>query len=338
MSLIKINDDHIYYNCLFSNNTNNAQVARFSETRTSPFILNPSLYHVAIIRFTIPTYSIPLFIWKTVNNNQMTPDNNYYSFTMRYGLIQHTEYVQYIQTTQNPLPGAYSIHDLLTMLNITLNTLFNYMLNNAPGFPCTTPPYFTYDNTNNTINLTAETNYINVDLFTNVYTHQIFEYIPHAQLTNIVTGTDIKITIAKTGNNDTVTNCPIGVYGSVPAYIMRSEFNSLQSLQSLKSIIITSMNIKTKEEYIQNIRSINTDASLLIVSDFEPNKSEPSRGYMQYVADVYRYIDLKSNDIMRTVDLNILWSDNFGNLYNLFIAPGQYFSVKLLFTLKISVH
>jgi len=347
MSFSKYPDDHVYYNCLYNNNTNELRPAIFSETRTSPFIMNPSLYHLAIIRFTIPTFSIPLFLWKTVNNDKITPDNNYYAFTFRYNAVQHTEFVQYINWSNNQPPGVYSILNLLVMLNTCLNNAFIFMTANAPGFSAlvTTPPYFTYDNSNFTINLCAEVGYLcnsdsptGIKIYTNYVTHLMFESVPHIRTSSLFNQYKILMVIDKTGNNNITSNCPIGSYPAIPAYEMRSEFNTLQNLSSLKSILITSNTIRTKEEYITTVNSLNTDASALIVTDFEPNKDESARQWMQYDPQIYRYVDLKSNDLMRSVDLNIYWTDNNGNVYPLYIGPSMYFSVKLLFTLKNSIH
>lgn len=347
--MLKNPDDHIYYNALFNNNTDVLQPARFTETRTVPFLLKPYMYHMALIRFTIPTFSIPLLIWPTIGNDRKTPNNSYYSFTMKYGLIEHREYLIYNPWTNSQNPSIYMVQNLIDIMNNALNNLFIYMQINAPGFPATTPPYIVYDQINYRLNLIAEQAYNcnsnitpGIKLYANYYCHNLFETVPHIKLSNnanTINGKDILYVIEKTGNNDINTNCPIGVYSSIPGYEMRSEFQSLQNIWALKSIVITSFDLRIKEEYIQTPESINADSSSLIITDFEPLKNDPtSRSWMQYQAQIYRYVDMKSTDIMRSIDLNIYWTDKQGYIYDLMINPGDYFSIKLLFTLKDSIH
>lgn len=342
-------DDHLYYNALLYNQTTGIIPAKFSETRTVPILINPSLYHLAVIRFSIPTFNIPFFLWKTINNDKKTPDNQYYSYTMKFGLVEHTEYLVYVPWNADyQVPAIRDIQNLVQIMNTALNNLFIYMFNNAPGFPATTPPYFNYNADFQSIELMAEQNYFcddpltsGIKLYTNFVTKKLSDGIPTFTLqgTNSLDPKDILFVIKNNGNNLDTTNCPIGTYPNVPAFIMISEFNnSIFNIQSLKSLVITSYTLRTKEEYIQTNNTINTDSTQLIVTDFEPNRNENPRSLMQYNADIYRYIDLKSNDILRSIDLNVYWTDSYGNIYDLFINPGDYISIKLLFTLKNSIH
>ncbi len=343
-------DEHLYYNALLYNQTNGVIPAKFAETRSVPILKNPSMYHLAVVRFSIPTFNIPFFLWKCVNNDKKTPDNQYYSYTMVFGLVQHTEYLIYDPWSNDQIPSIRDIGNLIVIMNTALNNLFLYMTANAPGFSAlvTTPPYFKYDTGFANINLVAEIGYLcddplssGIKLYTNFVTKKLADGIP--AFTNIVINSllynDTLYIIKNNGNNLTTTNCPIGTYPNLPAYGMISEFsNTIYNIQALKSLVITSYTLRSKEEYIQTNDTINQDSSQLIITDFEPDKTQNPRGWMQYNAQIYRYIDLKSNDIMRSVDFNIYWTDSAGNIYDLFINPGDYVSIKILFTLKNSIH
>src|SRR5665648_162478 len=58
------NIDHVYMNISVHNSTDKSVPLRFSESRTSPIINDPSLWCMSIIRFTCPGAGIPISIMK----------------------------------------------------------------------------------------------------------------------------------------------------------------------------------------------------------------------------------------------------------------------------------
>jgi hypothetical protein len=342
-------DDHLYYNALFSNDTDVQRNAFFTETRTSPILLNPSLYHLALIRFTIPTFAIPLFVWPTLANGT-TPNNNYWSFTFEYAGVIRRKFVTYLNWSNSVIPSVYSYQNFIDACNICLNECYLQMVADAPGFPALAhnPPYIIYDPATQILSLVAETSYlcndplsIGIKIYSNFLLNQFFDPVPNIMIaTNSVDGRDSLFVIEPTGNNNSTTNNPIGLYPANNAYSMSSQYEILNNWSSLKSLIVTSSNLRTKEEYVQTRTTINSDSTLQIITDFEPSRDYPgySRAWQQYNADIYRYIDLQSTEPLRTIDLQIFWTDLQGKIYPLLINPQTYFTIKLLFTQKDSIH
>ena len=61
------NEDHIYYNIDIRKGVENAGQqfqAVFNETRVEPILNKPSDYDLSVVRFSIPSQSIPIFLWK----------------------------------------------------------------------------------------------------------------------------------------------------------------------------------------------------------------------------------------------------------------------------------
>lgn len=56
--------DHIYYNFLLYNNQNTNQPASFSEDRQDAILKKGNEFEVTVARFSIPTVTVPLFIWR----------------------------------------------------------------------------------------------------------------------------------------------------------------------------------------------------------------------------------------------------------------------------------
>ena len=338
-------DDHIYYNALFNNDSGAQQQAYFTETRTSPILQNPSLYHLALIRFSIPTYALPIFPWPLLPNG--SPNNNYYSFTFKYGATEFQSFLTYVSwALPSSTPGIYTPQNFLDICNQALYDGHQYMIVNAPSYPGVNPPYLVLDTSTSNISLIADTNFLCTDnissgikLYSDFYLHRFFEPLPHIAI-QVSGSKNILYVIEPTGNNSVNSTPPIGVFGAITAYSMTTNYQVLQNWSALKSILVVSNSLKTKEEYVQTKRTLNQDSSLQIITDFEPNRLAPgsSREYQQYQADIYRYVDLTSTESIRTIDLQILWSDTNGNIYPLYINPGDYFTIKLLLTKKDSIH
>ena len=56
--------DYVYYNFLLYNDTNTNKLADFNETREDSIIKNASDWDMAVVRFSIPSTTIPIFVWK----------------------------------------------------------------------------------------------------------------------------------------------------------------------------------------------------------------------------------------------------------------------------------
>jgi hypothetical protein len=78
--------DQLYFDITVSNfksTTTKPPVFYFNESRTLPFIRNPEEYYLSILRFTMETGSIPVFI-PSIQPNQGDRDKTLYSFTLEY--------------------------------------------------------------------------------------------------------------------------------------------------------------------------------------------------------------------------------------------------------------
>lgn len=78
--------DQIYYDITVSNfqsTTTKPPVFFFNEQRNNPFIMNPEEYYLSILRFTMETTSLPIFI-PSIQPNQPDRDKTIYSFTLEF--------------------------------------------------------------------------------------------------------------------------------------------------------------------------------------------------------------------------------------------------------------
>jgi len=78
--------DQVYFDITVSNfqsTTTTPPVFFFNEQRTMPFISNPEEYYLSILRFTMETGSLPVFI-PSIEPNQGDRDKSIYSVTLEY--------------------------------------------------------------------------------------------------------------------------------------------------------------------------------------------------------------------------------------------------------------
>lgn len=182
---------HIYYNINITNNNNGADVPPpqviFNETRNTPYLGNPSEYYMSVIRFSLETPTLPIWI-PQVTVGQGNASQTIYSFTLSYDLSGVTynqqNYLQYVAqnpSAPNPAPPitfqdltsdyyyVYSVQNITQMLNTTLQTAYNSIkatvnaLPGAPQLPSANAPFFEYNPTNNTFILDADISGYNLD-------------------------------------------------------------------------------------------------------------------------------------------------------------------------------
>jgi hypothetical protein len=71
-SYLEYQGDNIYYNMVIENDTLDYIPAQFFETRSEPILQKANDYHMSVIRFSIPTSSIPIFSFPMAIYNQGT--------------------------------------------------------------------------------------------------------------------------------------------------------------------------------------------------------------------------------------------------------------------------
>jgi hypothetical protein len=81
-----VSADQIYFDVTVTNTQSTTTVPPifyYNEGRTIPFVLNPEDYYLSILRFTVDTGTLPVFI-PVIQANQANPDLTIYSVTIQY--------------------------------------------------------------------------------------------------------------------------------------------------------------------------------------------------------------------------------------------------------------
>jgi hypothetical protein len=184
--------DKLYYDVICSNlqqTTGQPPILSFIETRTIPFVYSPEDYYLSIIRFTLDTNPLPIFV-PLIQPNQPDKDLTVYSITLEFTStvtnITYTQqtYIKYSPQTkfavppqppsqtdnglQNNSTGYYYIYNYqywIYLINQAFIQCFNDLVKlvidggeSGSIIPTSNPPVMAYDTNSNLAILYADKN------------------------------------------------------------------------------------------------------------------------------------------------------------------------------------
>jgi hypothetical protein len=343
---------HVYYDLSIVNNNSNFEKipVLLKEVRQLPYILNPSLYYINISRFSIQTgSSLPVFI-PEIEKGQPDIDKTIYKISLDDGATWKS--IQW--ATQNntaPIPAPpLTKQDLLSdyyycnsyqhfifLLNKTISNEWTLL-----GYP-TPVPFFTLDPA--TFNLkyhypVSGNKALNVNqpLFNLLCTFNFYK----------VANDEYRLDHSDTQERETIV-APF--YNPGTFYVSTSENTPLSQWNPISSIVFQTIELPlvqtnvspTLEFYNRtnltpsnqqgtqngNISPILTD---FIVSFGANNTYKP---YINYTNQgEYRLLDLNGTEPIASLQIQVLWRDNWGNTHNIYLDSGCCASMKLLFRRK----
>jgi len=358
-------DDRIYYNIAIPYNPDSTgfSPAIYKQSLTQPILYNPHEYYLAVVRFSIPTQNIPIFIAEIQPFPNVNLLNTIYSVTIQTSALNSSgqTFIQFITTTPNARQSApltpshpiadktafyyvYEYTDFLKMINTALQTAFTNMPVKPPG---SAAPYFIYDSTNEEISLVAQTAFYDInspghiEVYVNYPLLTFLDGIPtNFYGVGLANGLDFRFNIENLHNN--FYNPPDIAPAIPPAYyIMNQNYHTLADWNSFKSLQIVSNLLPIKQEFIPDFNRLDQNTGVVnsqgILADFVPiiNLGPEARTTVEFVLDgPYRAINLYSGIPITAVDIFIYWTDQFGNQYLLDIPFNQVATLKLVFIRK----
>ena len=143
MSDMLADENLIYYNIDIRNDTQERIIPSFDVNRVQSIVNNPLDYEMAIVRFSSPLTSIPLFVFK----------NDIFKLSLKIGANQYTEPLVWISNNNvYDDKNVYDIQHLLDMINNAWALAFTN-LKAGNTITSTTPPFMTHSNLTNLITL-----------------------------------------------------------------------------------------------------------------------------------------------------------------------------------------
>ena len=289
-SYVDESPDHIYYNVSILNNNSvgeNPVFVNFNDVRSSPVIQKANDYYFSIIRFSLDTNSLPVFI-PQIELGQSNPNKTIYSFTLTclsgstilYGqqnLIWET------QRKDVPIPPAptteqqdsvyyygYDIQHFYKLVNNTLSTAYATLDSQVPGGLSSHPPFFQYDvNTKKAILVADATKYLNtlpnpVKIYCNGAMWNLLGSF-EAEYYGLSNGRDYQYTIRNI-NFSNLLKVPLNFtattyYTGLQSYQEESTTNMLNPVQG---IVFTSTMLPIASTVIAKPQVFNSDSTLTV--------------------------------------------------------------------------
>jgi len=358
----------VYYDVQISNYVSSSTpptILRFTETRVTPFLINPQDYTLSIIRFQIDTSSLPIFA-PEIAVNQPDPNFTIYSITLEYhGHVcqQFMEFVPQdisidIPPSPNPLAdnstGYYNIFSyqyVIGLVNNTFTQVFNALTTavGAMNMPTPNAPFLSWDTTNNIA-------IINADLagfasgedpigiyFNNAMFNLFSSFMAIYEGFNVIQGMNKHILISNNQAGSNTIQLPIDANPSTPTYTaiqMSQEYSTIALWNPISSIIFTSNTLPIVPSNLGN-PLLFYDSSLNIGTSSGANYAQiitdmvavdtykPSLVFEPYFP---REIDLIGNGELRTIDINCFYKSKLGVLQPFILNSGCSASLKLMFS------
>jgi hypothetical protein len=368
MSLHRRPIDNIYYNIRVNGNSDNTLAScMFTEQRTIPIVDNPSEYYFSVIRYNIPTSTIPLLIVPVRDND---PTKTVYSVSLSYnGFSSAQTFIRWAPTLTQ------SSSELLALPKLTIPTSKAYANAEDGYYYCNSYTYFT-----NLVNKAFQSAFsdlsgktvLPVGAVAPYYTYdsksKLFSLVAPASVYDVnKVATPIKIFM----NNDLwnlygAVSCQIYLnptfIGNDRQILMTSDVSNvdasgnIQFLQeyvsicqwcAMKSIVITTNTIPIVSEGIPAVNNsytpansqVGSSAYLPIISSYDALVS--TAGYEDFQSVIqftptgpYKLIDLIGTNPLSNFDVQVYWQDTYGGLHQLFLLPFESCTMTFVFIRK----
>lgn len=323
----------VLYNNPSDSNTQNDLPLSYTDTRAQPIIARGSDYECSVVRFSIPTSLMPLFVflpnrWGVGNATQAI-----YRF-------QENDYLTAIATNGNNYPNqdprqlyVYSSSFWIDFVNqqikmkIDANAptlIFDQSLNKLRWVAPVGSPYIA--NFGN-----APTNYL---VLTASFYNAFFSGFPayHDVSTNTY-----RLWII----NNSQSAVKAGTYGApldVALFALDDEnFSSIVSWNTVRRLVVTTSQLQVNNESLVIYNKSQAQA-VNILTDYEIpyNVNLPlSRAYAFYQPSIYRYSSIITDGPIQKIDINVYFENSIDQkLYQLYYPPNSDAYIKILFRRK----
>lgn len=276
------NPDQIYYDVTvtnFESSTTVPPIFYYNEQRTLPFINNPEDYYLSILRFTVDTGTLPVFI-PSIEPNQGDRNKTIYSVSLQWTGASTTTYTAqaflqwvpqdvsaYIPPPPNQTPNGLQVNDggyyncysysyFLAVLGEAFITAYNDLAaqvlagGDAP-LPSAYPPYIDWDTSSNSAVLYADVDgydqnpsagYTPINIYMNAPLFSLFSSFPAKYLgfQNIPQGKNFKLEPFNKGSTNLQVVTPANGDPQWTAICMYQECSTTAAWTPITALVFTS--------------------------------------------------------------------------------------------------
>lgn len=375
MEHIETSRNKVYYNAHeIGKGIIEESTAQHDVTRTTPVLITPREYYLAIDRFSLDGNSTPIYIM-FVKDIIEKDGTTYYitgiKLTATYDGKDYTgkepkeggeptdpaeqEFVRFESQmegkpikfdSRNEFFSIWSYQHLINQLNRRLKYITNEIHNDDSDVELVYP-YFSYSKELQRFSLNVPIKWKtehNIDLFSNAFALHLFESMPQDKY-NDVLDKYAKFDIFRDGYNiqkDVI--YPINKKDSetppkiIPQdYIqITEEYDNFLNLSALNRIVFTTESMPITQEFVQESGNQGKNQTRSVLADFQPFLDMPgaTRSKFLYNAERYRLIDMHGDTPLYRIDFKVWWIDVFDKWHPLKLFEQRFMDVKFAFIKK----
>jgi hypothetical protein len=369
--------EKLYYDIQLTNLESSSTlppVLNFIETRNVPFLYDAEKYYMSIIRFSLDTPNLPVFV-PTIQLNQ--PDINLTIYTVCLQWINPLDDTQVYtvitpvifipQSKIAPIPPAPNVTGIQynggNYYNIYNYQYFIYLINEAfivcynqlkaeveadgLALPSDYYPVLSWDTYNNTAIMNCDilgysTNAANyIKIFFNTPLAQLFSSFP-VIINSEVPGLNAQLITNSFSDSNVIQYPPSNpTYDAIQVF---QEFSTVALWSPITAIVFTSNTLPIVSNQVStpivfnngNLFGGNGNNSLVnqVITDFISNDGVYKPNLVYEPTAQYRWIQLMGSRPLTTFDLQVYWKDKLGMLNPFYLATGSTATVKILFSKK----
>lgn len=344
--------DYQYLNIRILNdpeeNDNKSVPATFDETRVQPILEKPDEYELSIVRFSIPTNTIPIFIW---------PSDETYKITIEWKGFTASSFMTFAgQGLDRYGKAIYHYQELCDSFNEAMDNIFDTLSVQFAG-PLPAPdwalyaksaprlifdaeiykfrvivPYETDDYSNPSVGAPELGNW---DTYNPIVTNRISVYF-NREMEKFMSGFQYIAGDIDDANSDTFYQLiiknnynniiPYPASGANVSYVLNQTYSNISNLSDFSNVVF-----RTTMPITAEFKATQRNELQYIMTDFKPNTEEYNDSELIYVPQVLRYYPLTTNEDFRRIDLACFWENSAGDQFPIFLLPNKSITVKLQF-------
>ena len=341
-SSIKSDDDLIYYDILATNYTKETSNIRlnFEETRASPFLQKPSDFNLSIVRFSLDTYNLPVFI-PTINYESSNPDETIYSLSIKYNDKLYTKNITWKSPNKNISKPSKTVNNFqdfnsnyyycytftyfINLLNDEIIDLFEEIKNDISETFDLEPFYFKFKS-NFTFSIILNKSLEDTEIFFNNGLYSLFSSFTFENIDS----DNYKLIFRN--------------YEDINKFELVQDYAAIDIWTPISSLVFTSSSLpviasqisKPNIYYNNNLisNSNNSNDSNKIITDLEVNQQNYKPNLLYNPTAEYRYVEMMGDSPLNYIDINVMIKLKNGELVPFYLSSFASMTLKILFKKK----
>ena len=380
LSRVPVDPENVYLDIMTTNvlgNRTEPLPISFNENRTTPILDNAGDYCMSVVRFSLDTQTLPVFI-PLINTAGNDPNETVYYVSMEWNDITYNQAIEWIpqnkylsppplgqypteQSMNQPYYYAYDYQWIAYLIQNALVACMNqlkadYMTPVANGtVQDIIPPTFVYDPSSQSFIISANKQFFEfsnsnpIKLFFNSQLYELFSSFPALNYGMSSQNLHFQIIFNSSNGANEITLPNVPAEGEIPQTFIQviQETPTLANLTPVSAIVFTSSMLPILPEQISSPQifiegahaSTGNNANIgQIITDLESDDGTYKPSIQYTPTAEYRRISLLSSRPLTHIELSVFWRNRYGSLIPVTLAGGSSMTCKILFQKRSSIY